>query len=90
MASAWEDIESVPNDEKVAFGGRLTAIGLSAFVVVPSPSCPKLFRPQESTVPFGNRAEEKYSPAEIDDGVAVIEETTGVVEDVVVPLPNWP
>ena len=66
-------------------GGRSQSVGSGA-----DPELAETVEAPGIDVAVGQQGEEKYSPALIADGVAVIEETTGVVEVVVVPLPSCP
>ena len=43
----------------------MTAAGVSAFAVVPLPSWPWAFEPQQAIVPFANSAQVCERPAEI-------------------------
>ena len=69
----------------------VTSIGEVLCVVVPSPSCPELLRPQHLTPPPDSRAQECEPPT----AIAITPEvrpftSTGVELFIVVPLPSLP
>ena len=59
-------------------------------MVVPSPSWPLTFLPQQFTLPSVSRAHEWYEPVEMLVAVVMPETSTGVLLEVVVPSPSWP
>jgi hypothetical protein len=72
--------------------GMVTAAGTALLVVVPLPSCPKLFNPQQYAVPVVVRAQVAWSPAEISANVTLLGmvTATGTLLLVSMPLPSWP
>ena len=77
---------------KVVFGGMLTMAGILLDTVVPSPSCPKLLRPQAHTLPFWSMASECLAPVDTDSNVVLggMSTRTGSGRSVVVPSPSCP
>src|SRR5205823_5862069 len=67
-----------------------TCTGVDELVVVPLPSWPLAFPPQDQTVPSTRSARLCELPAAIAVTRVRLETATGVVAFVVVPLPSWP
>src|SRR4051812_28277546 len=68
----------------------VTAAGEVAWVVVPLPSWPLVFRPQQRAAPVDVMPQVCGPPAATSRALAMFETVTGVDEDVVSPLPSRP
>jgi hypothetical protein len=70
----------------------VTAVGTVLFVVVPSPSLPKILLPQQYALPLLESAQVCEVLADIDENVtpAGMVTAVGVVLSEVVPLPSCP
>src|ERR1039458_3785251 len=80
-----------PADIAVTPASSVTSTGTSiAGLVVPPPSCPRLFLPQAMTRPFLSRAKLKNSPAETATTSRSPGTSTGTSLPDVVPLPSCP
>ena len=80
----------IPASTATAVAIPLTSTGVREGMIVPSPSCPSSFRPQQRTVPSCRSAQLCQPPVETATAAVIPLTVTGVKELRMLPLPSWP